>query len=304
MKSWQQIAKITRLHSLIASVLPFCLGLLFALFQYQAVNAVNSVIFFLITCLMQIIVNLFDTYKDYKNALKYHLTQEEDGIFSKVKNATEARNLKLTIYGLTLVGASLALWLVLRTSPVILLLGLTGAAVGYLYSGGPHPIQNGPLGDVASGIIMGYIISLASVLINIQPSQFSWSIAGKMILVAGIAVCAITNISLANNLCDYDEDVKFHRFTSVSYLGKEGTLRFYAINYIIGYLCTFISICLGWLPWSTILVLLTIPLVIKNTRRFWQVQSKQKNFVLTIRNDIAITFAVVLSTIIYALFQV
>ncbi|USS93308.1 prenyltransferase [Fructilactobacillus ixorae] len=304
MKKWQQIAKITRLHSLIASVLPFCLGILFALFRYQKLNVLNSVIFFLITCLMQIIVNLFDTYKDYKKAVKYHLNQKADGIFTKVQDETEARHLKWAIYGLTALGALLALWLVLRTSPVILLLGLTGAAVGYLYSGGPHPIQNGPLGDVASGIIMGYIISLAAVLINISAGQYSWSIAGEMILVAGIAVCAIANISLANNLCDYDEDVKFHRFTSVNYLGKEGTLRFYALNYLIGYLCVVAAICLNWLPFSTILVVVTIPLVIKNTRRFWAVQSKEKTFVLTIRNDIAITLAVVVATIIFILFQV
>ncbi|USS88132.1 prenyltransferase [Fructilactobacillus hinvesii] len=304
MKKWQQIAKITRLHSLIASVLPFCLGLLFALFRYQELNVLNSVIFFLITCLMQIIVNLFDTYKDYKKAVKYHLNQKADGIFTKVQDENAARHLKWAIYVLTALGALLALWLVLRTSPVILILGLTGAAVGYLYSGGPHPIQNGPLGDVASGIIMGYIISLAAVLINISSGQYSWSIAGEMILVAGIAVCAITNISLANNLCDYDEDMKFHRFTSVSYLGKEGTLRFYALNYLIGYICVVASICLNWLPFSTILVVVTIPLVIKNTRRFFEVQSKEKTFVLTIRNDIAITLMVVLAAIIYFFFQV
>ncbi|USS84649.1 prenyltransferase [Fructilactobacillus myrtifloralis] len=304
MKTWHRLLRLTRVHSLIASVLPFCLGLLFALFRDHEFNWGNSLLFFLITCLMQILVNLFDTYQDFQNALKYQLSPETDDIFAKVKNKSEAHRLKLAIYGLTALGGLLALWLVLRTSPVILGLGLLGTAVGYLYSGGPHPIQNGPAGDVASGLIMGYIITLATVLINIQPAQYHWALVGEILLVAGIAICAITNISLANNLCDYEEDVKFHRFTSVSYLGKEGTLRFYACNYLLGYGCLLAAICLGWLPVSTCLVFVTIPLVIKNTRRFWQVQSKQQTFVLTIRNDIAITLAVVVATIIFILFQV
>lgn len=302
MNTWQKITRVTRLHSLIASVLPFCLGILFALYQYHTLNFFHNVLFFIICCLMQIIVNLFDTVKDYQNSLKYNLTQEQDGIFQKISSPQEYQRLKYLIYLLTGIGLVLALWLVVVTSPLILILGLTGAAIGYLYSGGPHPIQNGPLGDSASGIIMGYIISLACVLINIAPNQASWSIAGQMIFVAGIAIFAITNISLANNLCDYEEDIKFNRFTSVSYLGKEGTLRLYLFNYLLGYGCLLVSIIMHWMPIETILVFLTIPLILKNTKKFWKFQSKQKTFVLTIRNDIAITLTVVLATIIYAIF--
>lgn len=252
---------------------------------------------------MQMIVNLRDSIKDYDNAKNFAVEQNQDEVFAKIGHKHDLRKFKLLCYGMIFIGGLLALYLVYLTNFIILLLGLFSTLIGYLYTGGKHPIENGPFGELCSGLTMGYIITLACVLVNIPMLDYSWSLAWKLIFVSGIAICAIANIMLANNTCDYEADLKINRHTFVSYVGKSGALKVYAGYYVLGYLLLLIAIILHYLPIEMLIVFLTIPIIIKNTKMFFAVQVKKETFILTIKNDVALLASSLLGLFIYLIFK-
>ena len=50
--------------------------------------------------------------------------------------------------------------------------------IGYSYSSGPRPISSLPLGELASGFTMGFMIALLSVYLN-SYQTFTWSWASR-----------------------------------------------------------------------------------------------------------------------------
>ncbi|WP_429970919.1 prenyltransferase [Fructilactobacillus sp. Tb1] len=303
MQKLKKVLKMVRFNSLIATILPFVLGISFTLYYFDSINVLNTVIFLLICCLMQMIVNLRDSIKDYDNSKSFDVQQNKDEVFAKIGHEDDLKQFKLLCYGMIVAGIILALYLVYLTNITILLLGMFSTLIGYLYTGGKYPIENGPFGELFSGLTMGYIITLACVLVNIPVLDYSWSLAWKMILVSGIAICAIANIMLANNTCDYDADLKVNRHTFVSYVGKKGALNCYASYYILGYVLLLAAILLGYLPWEMIVVFLTIPVIAKNTKKFFAVQVKKETFILTIKNDVALLISSLIGLIIYLILK-
>ncbi|WP_395318438.1 prenyltransferase [Fructilactobacillus frigidiflavus] len=303
MQKLQKVLKMVRFNSLIATILPFVLGISFTLYYFNAINVLNTIVFLLICCLMQMIVNLRDSIKDYDNAKDFAVEQNQDEVFAKIGHENDLKLFKALCYAMILSGAALALYLVYLTNLTILLLGLFSTLIGYLYTGGKYPIENGPLGELFSGLTMGYIITLACVLVNIPTTDYSWNLAWKLIFVSGIAICAIANIMLANNTCDYEADLKVNRHTFVSYVGKKGALKFYTAYYVLGYLLLLIAIILRYLPIEMLVVFLTIPIIIKNTKRFFAVQVKKETFILTIKNDVVLLISSLVGLLIYLIFK-
>ncbi len=68
---------------------------------------------------------------------------------------------------LTVIGIFCGIYLVLNSSILLLLLGIVCVGVAIIYSYGPVPIKNTCLGELASGITMGYLIPLAFLLVKI-----------------------------------------------------------------------------------------------------------------------------------------
>lgn len=135
------------------------------------------------------------------------------------------------------------------------------------------------------GITMGFVIMLITVYLNTASSGlFTFELFWQVLLASGIAVFAISDIMLANNLCDADEDQLLNRKTLVYYLGKKGGLRLFVINYVLGYGCLILSVGLHYLPYTSLLVLLSLPLVVKNTRQFLAKQVKKETFKFAVKN--------------------
>ncbi|WP_252904165.1 prenyltransferase [Secundilactobacillus silagei] len=82
---------------------------------------------------------------------------------------------------------------------------------------------------------------------------------------------------LANNLCDADEDKTLNRKTIVFYFGKPVMLRVFVFDIVAGYLCLIVSVALGYLPVMSLLVLLSIPIIYRNTKVFMTKQVKKRN---------------------------
>jgi len=132
---------------------------------------------------------------------------------------------------------------------------------------------------------MGFMIFWIAVFINTYDKV---TITGtntlEVLIASGIAIFAISNIMLANNICDMDEDIALGRHTILYYLGKPVMLQVFAWSYIVGYVCLMVAVWMGVLPKLSLLTLLSVVPVLKNTRLFLKRQVKTETFILAIKN--------------------
>ncbi|KRK97182.1 1,4-dihydroxy-2-naphthoate octaprenyltransferase [Secundilactobacillus odoratitofui DSM 19909 = JCM 15043] len=268
----------------IASVWPFFMGLFFAYYVYGQVNWPLAITFFVAMLLFNMSVDAHDNYEDYQGATEAAAEWKQKTNIIGVHNLSLKliRNLILVMAGSATI---LGILMVIETGWPLLVMGVFCFLVGYFYAAGPLPISQTPFGEVFSGLTMGFVITLISVYINTFPVEaITWSLFWRVLLASGIAVFAISNIMLANNLCDADEDRTLNRKTIVYYFGKPVMIKVFAFNVVAGYLCLIASVFLNLLPYTSLLVLFSAPIVYRNTRAFMAKQVKKETFKFAVQN--------------------
>ncbi|MFD1421740.1 1,4-dihydroxy-2-naphthoate polyprenyltransferase [Lactiplantibacillus songbeiensis] len=288
--------EFVEIKSLIASVLPFVLGSLYAIYNYHQVHLGYLALFFVASSLFHMATNANDNYQDFlhapRDADNQEFLEETNVVGVNQISIGQARTITFGLAGVSLV---LGLWLVTRTGLPLLWMGLYSYAVGYFYAGGPKPISTSPFGEFFSGFTMGFMIFWIAVFINTYDvTTITWLSSFQVLVAAGLAIFAISNIMLANNICDMAEDIALGRHTILYYLGKPIMLRVFAWSYVAGYLCLVAAVWLGVLPPLSLLTLISAIPVYKNTRLFLQKQVKRETFILAIKNAtiICLSFAV------------
>jgi 1,4-dihydroxy-2-naphthoate octaprenyltransferase len=203
------------------------------------------------------------------------------------------------------------IWLAVLTSPVVLLAGAACFFIGIVYTFGPAPISRMPLGEVFSGLFMGFFIPFIVAVINLPGDALvglGWhapqlvlalNIPGllHLMLLAIPPICGIANIMLANNICDVEHDVQINRFTLPFYLGKTWSLRLFAALAMIGFVAIALIGLLGILPVSVLLALPFLYPVLKNIRLFNARQSKPETFPLSVQNFILTVLPMIVITV-------
>ncbi|RHW48506.1 1,4-dihydroxy-2-naphthoate prenyltransferase [Bombilactobacillus bombi] len=277
-----------------ASIFPFLLGTFYAVYHFHHLNWINVICFFVAMLLFNMSVDINDNYWDYQNA-----TEQEE--FRKKTNVIGVNHLNIKKMGwldfsMAAIAALLGLFLVTRVGWILLVLGIFCFAVGFFYAGGPYPINSLPVGEFFAGFTMGFVIFLIAVYINVyQAIAFDWHLIVPIFIASGLSQCAIGALLLANNICDYQEDIDLNRHTIVRFLGVPKSLWFYAALLIIGYIFLLAAIFMRILPWSLLLTFLVIPIIYRNTKQFFAVHIKKKTFPLAVKNLFIITLTQVLS---------
>ncbi|KHS59025.1 1,4-dihydroxy-2-naphthoate prenyltransferase, partial [Listeria monocytogenes] len=64
------------------------------------------------------------------------------------------------------IATGLGVWLVFRTDLLVLLIGFVCFCIGILYTFGPVPLSRMPLGEIFSGVTMGFGIFFLAVYVN------------------------------------------------------------------------------------------------------------------------------------------
>jgi 1,4-dihydroxy-2-naphthoate octaprenyltransferase len=190
------------------------------------------------------------------------------------------------------------LLLTLNTNLIVLFIGIISFIAGILYTYGPIPISRMPLGEIFSGLFMGFVILFLSCYIHIFNSNiliFSYNtnilnISINLIeilyifLISIPTMSCIANIMLANNICDLEEDINNNRYTLPYYLGKKNALTLFESLYYISYLDIIVLVLLKVTPITSLLVLLTIIPIYKNITLFHKRHIKSKTFILSVKN--------------------
>lgn len=272
----QKFNALVQIQTIIISALPYIIGSLMASYYYHHFNLSYCLWLFLAVISFHLAVNGHNQYTDYLRYKKNHVTSYNN-ILEKFNISQKwARNV---IILLTLVSATIGIILSFKVGWIILLIGFFSYLIGYCYSGGPYPILKTPFGEPASGITMGYNITLLGIYVNIYNihpfDSFFWA---KAIIVACPAIFVIANVMLANNICDVEEDVKIGRKTLPFYIGRKNALIVLCIYYALAYIFLILSVVLHYLPTLALGVLLTIPLVYRSTRTFVKDPHKETTF--------------------------
>ncbi len=278
----------------LASVLPFLLALLYCLYAYKSFNWMNTLLFFVSMLLFDMATTALNNYMDTK---------------TNGAPLPFARRTALWIFFVLVAGAGLAgLLLVWQSSLIVLFCGALCFGVGILYTFGPAPISRMPLGEMFSGLFMGFFIPFLTVLVNAPPEslidytysnlvlQVAFNLAGllKLILLTVPAICGIANIMLANNICDLEHDVAVSRFTLPYHIGRKNALYLFSGLYYLAFAAIFSLAVLKILPVYILIVLPVLVLVQRNIRLFYRKQSKAETFPLSVQNFVLILVPLIL----------
>ena len=295
----KDIIELVELRTKIASVIPFVVGLLYSIWTFGNFNAVNMALFFIGMLCFDMATTVMNNLMDYVKAKNETYRQEENIIGTSsltVKQAT-------MIFG-SLVGVAtiIGIILVVRTNVILLFVGMLCFVIGIFYTFGPIPISRMPLGEVLSGVTMGFGIFWIVIFLNTPETSFAWMGLEEGMLIVRLAllahfkvallslplVCTIANIMLSNNLCDLETDITNHRYTLVYYIGKATALKLYKGLYLVSFIAMVLAVVFKIAPILMIGTLVVGIPVYKNIQLFIQKQEKRTTFALAIKNMIMI----------------
>lgn len=287
--------ELVEIRTKLASLFPFLIGLLFSWYYFEEVNVSHMLLFFVAMLVFDMATTAINNLMDYKKA-KNDTYQVETNIIGKAH--LDAKKVSYLIYGMITLSSLIGIYLTVQTS--ILLLGMGGLCflIGIFYTFGPVPLSRMPLGELFSGVTMGFGIFFITIYLNVfqlDVIQLAFS-KGQFILTGSIKelfvivwasvpmMFTIANIMLANNLCDLEQDISNHRYTLPYYIGKKtGVILFNVLMYAC-YVFILVGVFIGIYHWSMLVVFITFPLIRKLLTQFNEKQEKETTFSVAIKN--------------------
>jgi len=238
-----------RPHTLTASFIPVFVGTMLALvdgvFDFSLFVAM-----LLASMLIQSATNMFNEYFDYKRGLDNEDsvgiggTIIRDGIAPKV-----VLRLGYAFFGLAVL---LGVFICMFSSWWIAVVGSVCMIVGYLYTGGPHPIAYTPFGEIFAGIMMGTVIIGISYFIQ------TGRVTSDVLFLSIPTALFISCLLLANNIRDLKGDKENGRKTIAILLGRRNAIVLEAGAFVFIYVITIYFVVSGMLPWWSFLTFLSM----------------------------------------------
>jgi len=276
----------------LATFFPFLLALAYAFYTTGTINLYSTLIYIPAALLIDMSIT----------AINNHFNHREEGREPHYSHKAGLVIICLMI----LISAAIGLYLVYLHGVVLLMAGGLCFVVGICYTLGPMPISKSVFGEAFAGVFAAGMVMFIVLTINdpaFLPVSLTY-ISGDIrltidinirqllsfALVALPATLCVSNILLANNICDEEADRSF-RYTLVHHIGSQKALRLFAVLYCGAYLAIVAASLLGLLPLWCLLTLLTAIPVQKNVRIFLDKQVKSETFVLSVKNFTLIAMA-------------
>lgn len=198
--------------------------------------------------------NLISDYFDFN----YNVDRKESFGSSRMLVEKVFQPKEILTFGLImlLIGSGIGLFLLLNTSVQLLWIGLLGIIGTYFY----YKLKYMALGDLTIMIVFGWLISLGVFLV--MTSQLEW----KLLLISSSVGFLIVNILHANNMRDIKHDGEANIKTQAMLLGIKKSIAQYVILGYSAYLIIILSVILGFLHPLSLIVLLSLPILLKNVK--------------------------------------
>lgn len=284
----QAFFDLVEIRTKTASILPYLVGTLYAVYKFNKLNTVNAI-------LMLVSLLCIDLATTTLNNLLEAMTEHSVFHFAgrKYSKAQAKRLVSLLLLIAIITGAVLGT----RTGPITWFIGTAAFFIGLTYSAGPLPIQRTPLGELLSGVVMGFGIVFLACNIHLGADSFqafifgdrftleiNYKHLGAIFLVALPLMGAIANVMLANNIADMEADLKNKRYTLPVTVGRSDALFIFNLNYLATGAAIVLAVILKVLPLPALLMVFVYGLVLRNARRFSQAPGKNTTFRLAVIN--------------------
>ena len=247
-----------RPFSFTASIVPVLLGA--ALGVYYDLNVIWTILPLVITAalLLHTGTNLMNDYFDFKHQIDKDYTFGSSGVLTNMLLTPK----KVFIASIIAFAAASAIGIILiafRGTPM-LIIGVIGLAGGIFYTAKPINYKYFAVGDILVFILMGPLMVIGSFL----------ALTGKYMnsvlfisLPIGFLVAAILH---ANNLRDITHDKKANIKTLAMILGRKNAILTYHILIAAAFLTAAVMLITKTLPLWSIIVFLSTPIAIRNTK--------------------------------------
>lgn len=291
--------ELVEIKTKLASLFPFLLGTLFSVYYFSSFDGWNTLLFFVAMIIFDMATTAINNTMDYVKAKN---TEYRDGENILGRAGIPVEKATRLIVTMVMVAAGMGIVLTYRTNSLLLVIGAICFLIGILYTFGPFPISRMPLGEVLSGLTMGFGIFFIAVFINVPGNELmtlvidwpAFRLEGHLLNVLIVflnalpLVFTIANIMLANNTCDFETDVSNHRYTLVYYIGKPLALKLYGLLYYGVFAAVILAVVLRVTTIWMLLVVLLFPLVQKNIKTFQANPDKATTFAIAIKNLVLI----------------
>lgn len=306
--SLKAFLKLVELRTKIASFTPFLLGNLYFIYNYSGFDFLNCLLLFLSLLFVDMGTTALNNYQDFLKAEKKegYNYEEHNAIVNYNLNKKSVKKIIITLFLLAIV---IGLLLYLHSDVIVLLVGIISFTIGILYTSGPVPISRTPLGEVFSGLIMGFFITFLTVYIqelNLVNLFFKAGLLKieiefleiiKIFIFSLPLILGIANIMLANNICDFNDDLVNKRYTLPIYISKKNSLQLFSYLYYLSYLSLVLAVLINVLPVISLFSLLTFFIIKKNINEFKSKQSKKQTFILAVKNFVILNYTTALTLI-------
>lgn len=232
--AWQLAAP----HTWVAAYVGVLLSGVYTIAAYSGqVNLVLLGLLLLICVFMQSSVNVFNDYFDYTKGTDSLENSSEDAFDAVlVYNNLNPKSVLALAIGCLVCAGIIGVYIVYSCGWIPLLIGLIGAIVVVIYSGGKTPISYLPIGEFISGIVMGSLIPLACTYVLSGVLDF-------FVLVLSIPLAVGIGMILAtNNTCDIEKDIDAKRKTLAVVLGRKEATNVYRLVIMLWIILTIILV--------------------------------------------------------------
>ena len=237
MKSFEFYWKLTRPHTLPASVIPAVTGVCFAIYADKVFHPFLALIMILSAVLIQIATNFFNEYFDYKNGLD---TEDSVGIGGAiVREGISPRAMLIAAFALYGISGIFGIILAANSSWWLLVIGGICLLIGYCYTSGPYPISRTPYGELFAGFLFGSGFSMIAYFTQTgHITLYSFAISLPLVVLIGLLLTA-------NSLRDRVADAENGRRTLAILLGHDKTILFMIFGFTFSYVWLFVLLAYG-----------------------------------------------------------
>ncbi|OUO91563.1 prenyltransferase [Gordonibacter sp. An230] len=208
-------------HTWPAAILPALVATAAALARMPSVSVMMTCALLVICVLMQSAVNTFNDYYDYVKGSDSLDDNVDPADAVLVYNNVNPRSALVLAVGFLAAAFVIGAYVVWVAGWIPLAIGGAGAVVVVLYSAGKTPLSYLPVGELASGFVMGGLIPLACY------QALTGSFDLRALLWAVPTIIGVGLIMLTNNACDIEKDTESGRRTLPVLLGRARTRRLY-----------------------------------------------------------------------------
>ncbi|MEM4264190.1 MAG: prenyltransferase [Thermoplasmata archaeon] len=246
-----------------AAVLPVIIGAAFVYWAYGSFDLALILITIAGTVSLHAGTNMINDYFDFKSGddpRNQARTPFNGGSPFLVEGVLKPRDVLIASLLAFGIGGAIGLYLALTINWLILPLGVVGGLLGFLYVAPKVNLAGRGVGEIAVGLGFGPLMVLGTVIVLTGEVDFVSFLAGVPI---GFLIMLVLYI---NQFPDMEADASVGKNHWVVRLGRKKASIGYPIVLVATYLFVILAVLLNWLPWLSLLFLLTIPLAIKASK--------------------------------------